>query len=470
MFLPSLLQTLLAAEPFSCIPGGMFLQLKPFEFGGLTALLQTQSAELKEFGPMWRKTRRARVAAALQHHAKTTQGAIVGELREAGIECKSYWINNSIYLERAPCAVQLMLLAKFDGQLELVPDRVVGRIPAPLPAKVKLWEKRESGKVPWNLEMLKVPAAWKTSRGSGITVATIDTGVNVGHPLLKSKYRGSAKGGHSLSWFDPKGASKVPNDLCGHGTHTMGIILGDSIGVAPDARWISARGCTEKGCTQHDLLASAQWVMCPGDGGAEDCEMGADVVSNSWGASPGDGEQGGVLEWFAPAVQAWMAAGIVPVFAIGNEGPSCGTAGAPGTFASVIGVGSVNSRHGLSKFSSHGPGPAAQPYSPQKPDIVAPGEAIVSASHLDGSTVAMSGTSMAAPHVAGIVALMLAAKPSLDLDGVMAALKQSSSTKSLLQPVDGLPVCKMTPWNAYPHSFHYGAGLADAAAVLDAIR
>lgn len=467
----------LASNAPRCYLGDIFIQLKPYDLSSgsgklLVNLLQAGASENREWGWMWRKTRRQLVAQALKNHAEQSQSPLIEELKRSGAEYKSFWINNSVWVKKPPCHVQLLLLARFESEgIEILPDRIVAQIPKPIPSPsprldrlVELAMKIE-GAIPWNLEMIGAPAAWKHSKGKGVCMATIDTGVSYEHPALKSQYRGN----HELSWFDPQGKSKLPDDACGHGTHTMGTILGKDIGVAPEASWISARGCTEKGCSQHDLLASAQWVMCPRDArGVEHCELGADIVSNSWGASAGDGE-GGVLDWFIPAVDAWRAAGIIPVFAIGNEGPACGTAGAPATLRTVIGVGSVGAGSGLSRFSSHGPGPSRQPYAQQKPDLVAPGESILSAAH-KGGHIAMSGTSMATPHVAGAIALLLSLDPTLEYERIVGVLKTACATKELKCPLEGLPICHAVPWDDYPQSFHYGAGLLSVEKAVEMVK
>jgi len=492
-------------QPPKCYAGDILLQLAPFDFSSASGqsflALWQQASDIIPSGDaglkrMWRAARREAVAERLKEHAIRTQGKILKELKAAGAGHESFWINNSILVKSPACHLQLMLLAQFssteDGILEMLPaDRIVAHIPTPIKSRSPLMDRLVSlavmeGQIPWNLEMIGAKAAWSVSRGKGVTVATIDTGVSLDHPALRNSYRGGANGQsglknavkrssglsliHEHSWFDPQGKSVSPDDAAGHGTHTMGTIVGADIGVAPEATWIAARGCTEKGCTQHDLLACAQWVLCPkaGPSGEERCDLGADIVSNSWGASGTE-----MLDWFLPAVQAWTAAGIIPVFAIGNEGPACGTAGAPGTFAEVIGVGSVGQGSCLSRFSSKGPAPGPSKgahYATSKPDLVAPGESILSASHTGPGLVAMSGTSMAAPHVAGALALLLAHDMSLDTHSIQLLIKKSSTTKGLTAPMDGPQICQATRWNAFPESMHYGAGLLNVADMLKSIE
>jgi subtilisin family serine protease len=338
----------------------IFIQLRPLDFTSSPAIRAVRLAGgllEDEGGMLWRQARRRAISMILKEHARKAQAPIIDELKEAKMPYKSFWINNSIWVHGASPMFQMLLLAKFKAagkQLSIVPDRIVAHIPKPPVSpptpffsslyQRSLFEGEDEGPA-WNLRVCKVPEAWRMSRGAKVTVATIDTGVFAEHAELKSSYRGSQTGSHAYNWFDPQRKSAKPDDEVGHGTHTMGTIVGAAAGVAPEATWISARGCTPKGCTQHDLLASAQWVMCPtGPDGVEDCDQGADLVSNSWGAEPSDG----ALEWFQPIVKAWLAAGSVPIFAIGNAGPACGSTGAPGNYANVIAVGSTGPSNMLS--------------------------------------------------------------------------------------------------------------------------
>jgi hypothetical protein len=111
------------------------------------------------------------------------------------------------------------------------------------------------------------------------------------------------------------------NDQNGHGSHTMGTIIGDDggvnqIGVAPEARWIAAKGCANFSCSDVDLISAAQWLACPTDlnGQNPTCSQAPHVINNSWGGAGGD-------PWYKSYVNAWRAAGIIAVFSIGSSGP-----------------------------------------------------------------------------------------------------------------------------------------------------
>ncbi len=287
-----------------------------------------------------------------------------------------------------------------------------------------------------------------------------------------------------LYWCDPRWGcdpatggtweccANEPYDNQGHGTHTMGTIVGDmkyGFGVAPGAKWIAAKGCRDGSCLDHGIATSAQWVMCPTrvsdrNQNSPDCSKGADVVNNSWGCGSGS-------TFFRPYVNAWIDAGIIPVFSNGNAGPICGTAGAPGEFVDVMGVGAVDVTGELASFSSRGPGVG----SVLKPDFVAPGKSVNSTTSRIGARenpdrfAVNSGTSMAAPHVAGVAALMLSVNPSLDYASMYAIMSETTMVE--LPPPDnscsgafcreGDDVCGGVAFDAYP-SFHYGFGEIDA--------
>ncbi|MBO0609803.1 S8 family serine peptidase [Myceligenerans salitolerans] len=343
--------------------------------------------------------------------AKRSQADVVAELRSAGARYESYWINNSILVTDGDLELATRLAA--EPEVASVHERVAVRPIDPV-------ERRSTGdvdaaSVEWGVEAINAPAAWDRGfTGEGITVATVDSGADLEHPALADHYRGAAGEGavdHDYNWFDASGrCGGEPCDSAGHGTHVMGTMVGDDgaenqIGVAPGAEWIAANGCDT--CSDADLLASGQWILAPtrADGSQANPALRPHVVNNSWGSQlPGD-----INDFFADEVAAWEAAGIFGVWAAGNEGEAgCQSVSSPGANVATYSVGATTSDGEIAAFSSRGPGEAGI----VQPDIAAPGQDVRSSVPGGGYEIA-SGTSMAAPHVTGAVAVLWSAVPSL---------------------------------------------------------
>jgi len=307
----------------------------------------------------------------------------------------------------------------------------------------------------WGINNINAPEAWELGfEGEGAVVATIDTGVRKSHESLDRNYVDNGYG-----WYDPYSGTSAPSDTNGHGTHTTANIAGTfGVGVAPKAKWMSCKGCSTSSCTEDALIRCGQWVNCPTwtDGSSPDCSKAPDVVSCSWGGGQGDA-------FYERTVDAWHVSDITPVFAIGNSGPNCDTANSPGDQPRVIGVGASSQIMGLAYFSSKGPSIEGL----VKPDISAPGENIRSASNLGNSMYATnSGTSMACPHVAGVVALVKAIDPDISFRDLETLLYESS-TKDLTPTTRS---CGDIDTRIWPNN-SYGHGKVNARnAVLDALR
>ncbi|MBN8201727.1 S8 family serine peptidase [Bacillus sp. NTK034] len=285
-----------------------------------------------------------------------------------------------------------------------------------------------TSELPWNLEKIQAKKAWENGLdGSGVVVATLDTGVDVNHPSLKNQYRGLSADGtftHTFNWLDLVGDSPAPVDSHGHGTHVTGTMVGydpeagTHIGVAPGASWIAVRAFSEDGALDTDLLKAGEWLLAPlDDKGIPHPEMAPDIINNSWSSSST------LNEWFRSIVKAWAAADITPVFAAGNHSPSTpvgpGSITNPANYPETIAAGSTDSSSRISWFSLRGPSPYGG--SEIKPDLVAPGEEILST--LPNNEYGMSsGTSMAAPHVSGAIAILKQMQPNMPIDKIKESL------------------------------------------------
>jgi subtilisin family serine protease len=277
------------------------------------------------------------------------------------------------------------------------------------------------GKATYGLKALRVPEAWTKFgvNGSGVLVGHLDTGVYSIHPDLKDKVKGFKDffGSDNTAGFDGQG----------HGTHTAGTIVGgeasgSSIGVAPGAHLISGRIFNNSGTTTDAIILRAMnWIADP-DGNPQTADAPR-LVSCSWGGEKDTDNPGGDL-W--DASKHWLDLGILPVFAAGNSGPF-GKVGTPGAYPHVFAIGSTNWFGFASTFSSRGPS-RWEGVDYIKPDVCAPGSSITSAKDKGGWT-SMSGTSMACPHAAGVVALVLSANPNLNPTQLVDILRTTATDK-----------------------------------------
>lgn len=276
---------------------------------------------------------------------------------------------------------------------------------------------------------IHAPDAWSAGAdGTGVTVGVVDTGLDSAHALIASHYRGTNADGtqsHDYNWFDPFTHAATPYDDGEHGTHVAGTIAGgdagSAIGVAPGAKLIAAKGINGRGFnTTAATLQALQFMLAPTktDGSAPDPRRGADIINNSWGnADQRD-------ETFLESMHALEAAGIEVVNAAGNDGPREGTVSPPGSYPGFFSVAATTDGDSVASFSSRGPSKFTAP-GELTPVVAAPGVNISSAKP-GGGTQRMSGTSMAAPHVAGALALLLQAHPQATHAQLLAALTSTA--------------------------------------------
>jgi len=326
--------------------------------------------------------------------------------------------------------------------------------------KVGVFE-RQAPLAEWGVEKIRAELAIEylnnmTDPVPEIRLCTIDSGVRGTHESLRDNFLGQH------GWFDPTGRTTVPYDDGGHGTHTTGTMSGSmGIGVYPDSKWMACVGCEDvRGfCSLYAMIRCGQWVVCPtlvdGDSGM-DCSKAPHIVSNSWGVTETD------IDWYDAVIDAWNVGGLVPIFSMGNSGSACSTTGYPGRL-DVIGVGSTTSTDAISTFSSRGPTADGVQF---KPDISAPGSAVVSASHLsDTGYRSLSGTIMACPHAAGLAGILAAYKPDLTLWDIREAMNEGAVTTGLTSPISN---CGGIPDTIFPNHV-FGHGRVDAMSSLEYI-
>ncbi|MEZ4621624.1 MAG: S8 family serine peptidase [Caldilineaceae bacterium] len=350
-----------------------------------------------------RRKRLRKVVDRLKRKSRLTQRPVQSLLRKRANQGQvasftSYWIFNG--LEVTATAAVIQELAKRPEVASVIPNATVQAPDYPV----------SSNPPEANLALVNAPALWNMGwQGQGIVVANLDTGVDATHPDLVANWRGGTN-----SWFDPYGEHPdTPIDLAGpssgHGTWTMGIMVGGdsggtSIGMAPAAQWIAAKIFNDQGAgTAAGIHAAYQWLLDPdGDPATDDAP---NVVNNSWTfQTPGCN-----LE-FAADLQALRTAGILPIFAAGNSGPNAGSSLSPANNPGAFAVGGVDNSDALYVYSSRGPTTCSG--EPIFPHLVAPGVNVRSADRFSLYTNA-TGTSLAAPHVSGALALLLSAFPEL---------------------------------------------------------
>jgi hypothetical protein len=428
-----------------------------FHGDGLFVILEDQldTLPMASIQDPWQ--RRQAVYHALSQHARASQAELHQNLDRFQLEYRPYYLVNGLEVRAGPLvrawlathpAVDRVLYSPWMRPLPDSPRQSTGSQPAP-------------NEDLWNLEMIRAPQVWREYglTGEGIIIGHSDSGVQWDHPELADSYRGLQSGqpDHSYNWYDPWYGSSEPVDFSGHGTHTLGIIVGQNTGVAPGAQWFACANLTRNLGSPALYLECMQFMLAPfpqdGDPMTDGRpDLGAHILNNSWSCPEFEGCD---LDSLQPALQALRTAGLFVVASAGNEGPGCGSLNTPiAIYQEVLAVGAVGSSGDLAPFSSLGPAPGSGS-AQSKPDLVAPGVSVLSS--MPGSTYAEnSGTSMAGPHAAGVAALIWSANPALigNIDETERILKQST------RPYSGwLPDC---PGADGQPSTAVGYGLLDA--------
>ncbi len=410
-----------------------FLLGNPGNYGDRLFIILKDQADLSDVPSITDRDERLHVAfEKLTEHANETQSGLRKFFDSVGVEYTPYYLENAMEV-RGGTLVRLYLTMRLDVE-RIIPSPRLRAVPDDVPAPGGLPE--VDGSVQWNISMIGADKVWDefNVRGEGIVVGQSDSGVDGNHPAIAEQYRGATQG-DDYNWFDPWDATTSPNDEGGHGTHTMGTILGaNGIGVAPKAQWIGCVNLDRNLANPALYLDCMQFMLAPFPHGGDpfkdgDPSKAAHVLNNSWGCPALEGCDADALLYAANNLRD---AGIFVVVSTGNDGPMCETVASPlSLYDSVFSVGAIDQYGDMAEFSSRGP-VTADGSKRTKPDIVAPGVDILS-SLPQGTYGSNSGTSMAGPHLVGVVALIWSAQPDLisDIDATEKLIRDTA------QPYNG---------------------------------
>lgn len=376
----------------------------------------------------------------LTRYALTRQSSLRAWLMARGVTFRPFYLVNALEVQGDAQLARALAARPEVDRLVANPRVVLEPPPAemrPLASWPQALQDQATVPLPYGIEFTRAPEVWALGyRGQGIVVASQDTGVFWEHPALKLRYRGwdpvAGQADHVYNWFDAWGSQgragcdpdpQVPCDDNGHGTHTVGTMLGRDpagaggeaiVGMAPEAQWMGCRNMLAGAGTPASYLACFQFFLAPypqnGDPFQDGRpELAPHIINNSWYCPPSEGCD---LASLAQATAAAAAAGQLVVASAGNAGPSCSTVRHPiSVYGDVFSVGAHDANGVIASFSSRGP-VTADGSGRLKPEISAPGVGVLSA-YTDGGYAYLSGTSMASPHVAGAVALLWSAAPHL---------------------------------------------------------
>ena len=391
---------------------------------GFTADLVVRFAEQADLSPAYGMAWHERgefVVARLREVADRSQAAARVILDARGASYRPFLAGNEIYVRSGDTALAAAL-AGLAGVAEIRAPRELSLEPF---AAVPL----AGGEVPtlgWGLIDSGATSFWSSfgRQGEGIVLAEMSSGVQWNHPALVNAYHCGSDPADPSCWFDPSnicGGSMCDN--LGIGTAVAGIMVGSDdpglpyqVGMAPGAEWIACKACESSSCSQFAIESCADWLLQP----AGDPDNRPHVVVVPWGGGGGD-------PWLEAKVTAWWAAGIFPSIRAGNGGPGCASMETPGDYQESFAAAAHDDTRTIASFSSRGPSAFGHdPYT--KPNLSAPGVGICTSYPTDGWATNFNGTSPAAAHVAGAVALLWSCAGYLvrDVDATFEALQATT--------------------------------------------
>lgn len=424
----------------------------------------------------------------LRKTAERTQTNLRQLLAAENADANSFYIVNAISVRNCSAALAQKVAAL--PEVKAIASDPWVEFPQPETVRDNFTDVAERNGTEWGIQKINAPSVWALGyTGQGITVGGADTGYDWSHPAIQTHYRGYTSEtvfNHNYNWHDaikansPLNPDSIPNP-CGininapcddnnHGTHTAGTMVGDDgqgnqIGVAPGARWVGCRNM-ERGWGQPSTYIECfEWFLAPTNlnGQQPDPLKAPHVVNNSWYCAVSEGcTDLNINELLHIAVVNLKASGVVVVVSNGNFGSQgcASTYGPPAYFEESFSVGSTQESDTISNFSSRGP-VIIDGSQRIKPNVSAPGQFVRSS--IPGNQYAyFSGTSMAGPHVVGLVALMLSANPAL--------IGEVSKVEDLIEatclPINGLADCSDNNGLNYPNNT-YGYGRVDALKAVE---
>ncbi len=427
-------------------------------------ILKLQSPKLKVNKSSQRIEKIQQTVKQLKETAKESQGPLIDYLKKNNIEYRSFWVNNSVVIKTNTSEIPNILKRK-----EVVHAFTNKRIGLTLPT-IQEKQIQSLSAIEWHVSKVNAPDAWALGyRGQNIILAGQDSGYQWDHPALISRYRGwdGQNADHNYNWHD---SIDNPNIDCGdepcddhsHGSHTMGIMIGDDggnnqIGVAPDAQWIGCRNMNQGNGTPETYMECFQWFLEPTDMNEQnpDSSYAPHIINNSWECTFSEGcvDETVILR---DLVNNVVAAGIMVVVSAGNGGAGCNTINnPPAIYDKSFTIGSTTSTDDISGFSSRG-AVNIEGVNVIKPDVSAPGSTVRSANNSSGYSI-FSGTSMSGPNAAAVAALVMSANSSLEGQPELVGKILTRTA----EPLTSEQTCNDVPGSDIPNNT-YGWGRVDA--------
>jgi subtilisin family serine protease len=425
-----------------------------------------------------RATRGEFVVNQLQDTAQRTQAGLRSLLDRRGVSYRAFYVVNALVV-----IGDRWLVTELAARPEV--DRIAANptVRVAPPERLPIQTVLAPTGVEWGVAQVNADDVWALGyTGQGVVVAGQDTGYDWDHPALIEQYRGwdGITATHDYNWHDAIHANEHGPNVCGanspepcddhgHGTHTMGTIVGDDggdnrIGVAPGAEWIGCRNMDNGYGTPATYIECFEFFLAPYPVGGDPFtdgrpDLAPHVINNSWGCPPSEGCDPDTLR---ATVEAVRAVGILVITSAGNSGwEGCGSVDdPPAIYEASFSVGATDASDAITSFSSRGP-VTIDGTNRRKPDVSAPGSGVRS-SIPDGGYTWMSGTSMASPHVAGVAALLWSAVPHLigDVDGTEAQIEHTARPQFTMESCGG-----DDPTDVPNHV--YGWGIVDALAAVE---